>query len=209
MGTADLGEPKAKMLASHLQAPGLQVEHFGMTSEQYARQTRRAPAVVLNRVWTTFRATPGSAHALAGHCRRRRRSGDFTCQVSRHPWPDDSGVPEVCLFREPASAPVGKYRCRRRDCRRTALFRPDDLLSASDVERAPRDKEEFLRARSAKPICFVIQEGVALNSRRKSTRRASSPPSRYRLLHACIVIAEMVAHLMKWPSAPGTAPLPV
>jgi molybdopterin/thiamine biosynthesis adenylyltransferase len=200
MGTADLGEPKAKMLASHLQAPGLQVEHFGMTFEQYARQTRRAPAMVLN----------GLDNIPGRHQVQRTlwpdivvdgAIGDFTCQVSRHPWPDDIAC-LICLFRQPADAPVEKIQMEATGLSQDSLFRPDDLLSASDVERAPRDKQEFLLARLGKPICSVIQEGIAPKLSEEEQEKGFEPSVPFTAcFSACMVVAEMVAHLMKWPSA--------
>jgi len=199
MSTADLGEPKAKMLASHLQAPGLQVEPFGMTFEQYARQTRRAPAVVLN----------GLDNIPGRHQVQRTiwpdivvdgAIGDFTCQVSRHPWPDDIAC-LICLFRDRAAAPAEKRQMQATGLSQESISRPDDLLSASDVERAPRDKQEFLRARLGKPICSVIQEGIALKLSVEEQKKGFEPSVPFTAcFSACMVVAEMVAHLMKWPS---------
>jgi molybdopterin/thiamine biosynthesis adenylyltransferase len=199
MGAANLGEPKAKMLASHLQAPGLQVEPFGMTFEQYARQTRRAPAVVLN-----------GLDNIAGRHQVQRTIwpdivvdgaiGDFTCQVSRHPWPDDIAC-LICLFREPAAAPAEKIQMQATGLSKDSLSRPDDLLSASDVERAPRDKQDFLRARLGKPICSVIQQGIALKLSAEEQEKGFEPSVPFiACFSACMVVAELVAHLMKLPS---------
>jgi molybdopterin/thiamine biosynthesis adenylyltransferase len=200
LGTAELGEAKAKMLASHLQAPGLQVEPFAMTFEQYARQMRRAPAVVLN----------GLDNIPGRHQVQRTlwpdivvdgAIGDFTCQVSRHPWPDDVAC-LICLFREPASAPVETVQMQATGLSQDSLSRPDDLLSASDVERAPREKQEFLRARLGKPICSVIQEGIALTLSAEEQEKGFEPSVPFiACFSACMVVAELVAHLMKWPSA--------
>jgi molybdopterin/thiamine biosynthesis adenylyltransferase len=199
MGTADLGESKAKMLASHLQAPGLQVEPFGMTFEQYARRTRRAPAVVLN----------GLDNIPGRHQVQRTiwpdvvvdgAIGDFTCQVSRHPWPDDIAC-LICLFREPAGVPVEKIQMQATGLSHDSISRPDDLLSASDVDRAPDEKQEFLRARLGKPICSVIQEGVALKLSVDEQQKDFEPSVPFTAcFSACMVVAEMVAHIMKRPS---------
>jgi len=199
MGTADLGESKAKMLASHLQAPGLQVESFGMTFEQYARQTRRAPVVVLN----------GLDNIPGRHQVQRTiwpdvvvdgAIGDFTCQVSRHPWPDDIAC-LICLFREPAGPPVEKIQMQATGLSLDSLLRPDDLLSASDVDRASDEKQEFLRARLGKPICSVIQEGIALKLSVDEQQKGFEPSVPFTAcFSACMVVAEMVAHIMKWPS---------
>lgn len=200
LGTAELGERKAHTLASHLQTPGLQVEPFAMTFEQYARQTHRAPAVVLN----------GLDNITARHQVQRTlwpdiaidgAIGDFTCQVSRHPWPDDVAC-LICLFRETASLPVESLQMRATGLSQESLSRPDALLNASDVDRAPREKQEFLRARLGKPICSVIQEGIALTLSAQEQEKGFEPSVPFiACFSACMVVAEMVAHLMKWPSA--------
>ena len=199
METADLGESKAKILASHLRTPGLQVESFGVTFEQYARQTRRAPAVVLN----------GLDNIPARHQVQRTiwpdvvvdgAIGDFTCQVSRHPWPDDIAC-LICLFREPAGAPVEKVQMQATGLSPDSLSRPDDLLSTSDVDRAPEEKRDFLRARLGKPICSVIQEGIALKISADEQQKGFEPSVPFTAcFSACMVVAEMVSHIMKWPS---------
>jgi len=200
MGTADLNKPKARMLATHLRAPGLQVEPFGMTTfEQYARQTRRAPAMVLN----------GLDNIPARHQVQRTlwpdlvvdgAIGDFTCQVSRHPWPDDIAC-LICLFREPGSALTEKIQMQATGLSQDSLSRPDDILSASDVEHAPPEKQEFLRAQLGKPICSVIQEGVALKLSAEEQEKGFEPSVPFTAcFSACMVVAELVAHQMKWPS---------
>ncbi len=200
LGTAELGEAKAKMLAAHLQAPGLQVEPYAMTFEQYARKTRRAPSVVLN----------GLDNIPARHQVQRTlwpdivvdgAIGDFTCQVSRHPWPDDIAC-LLCLFRELAGAPVETVQTQATGLSQESLSRPDDLLSAIDVERAPREKQEFLRARLGKPICSVIQEGIALTLSAEEQEKGFEPSVPFiACFSACMAVAELVAHLMQWPSA--------
>jgi molybdopterin/thiamine biosynthesis adenylyltransferase len=199
MGTPDVGASKAKTLAAHLKTPLLAVQAFGMTFEEYARQSRNIPAVVLN----------GLDNIAARHQVQRTlwpdivvdgAIGDFTCQVSRHPWPADMAC-LICLFRDPPGAPAEKIQIQATGLPLERLSRPDDFLSASDVESAPAEKREFLRARLGRPICSVIQEGVALKISAETQRKGFEPSVPFTAcFSACMVVAEMIAHLMKWPS---------
>jgi hypothetical protein len=199
MGTADLGASKAKTLAARLQMPLLQVEPFEMTFEEYARQARATPALVLN----------GLDNIPARHQVQRTTwpdlivdgaIGDFTCQVSRHPWPDDIAC-LICLFREPAGAPAETVQMQATGLSLESLSRPEDLLSALDVNRAPSEKREFLRARLGRPICSVIQEGIALKISADEQQKGFEPSVPFTAcFSACMIVAEMIAHIMKWPS---------
>ena len=74
-------------------------------------------------------------------------------------------------------------------------------MSASDVDHAPDDKREFLRARLGRPICSVIQEGIALKISADEQQKGFEPSVPFTAcFSACMVVAEMIAHLMKWPS---------
>jgi molybdopterin/thiamine biosynthesis adenylyltransferase len=200
MGTADLGASKAETLAACLQSPLVQAEPFKMTIEEYARLGRRTPPVVMN----------GLDNIPARHQIQRSTwadlivdgaIGDFTCQVSRHPWPDDVAC-LVCLFREPAGASAETVQREATGLSPETLSRPEDLLSAADVDRAPDEKREFLRARLGKPICSVIQEGIAMKISEDEQRKGFEPSVPFTAcFSACMVVAEMVAHIMKWPSA--------
>jgi hypothetical protein len=69
------------------------------------------------------------------------------------------------------------------------------------VDRAPVEKREFLRARLGKPICSVIQEGIALKISEDEQQKRFEPSVPFTAcFSACMVVAEMVAHTMKWPS---------
>ena len=82
------------------------------------------------------------------------------------------------------------------------LSRQEDLLSAADLDRAPEDKREFLRARIGRPICSVIQEGIALMISQDEQQKGFEPSVPFTAcFSSCMVVAEMIAHIMKWPSA--------
>jgi hypothetical protein len=126
--------------------------------------------------------------------------GDFTCQVSRHPWPDDVAC-LMCLFREPAGAAAEVLQMQATGLGLERVSVPDSLVAASDVEKAPGEKQDFLRSRIGRPICSVIQEGIALKISAEQQQKGFEPSVPFTAcFSACMVVAEMIAHLMKWPS---------
>jgi len=199
MGGCDLGGSKARTLAGHIRTPALEAEAFEMTFEEYARDARPIPAIVLN----------GLDKISARHQVQRTlwpdiivdgAIGDFTCQVSRHPWPDDVAC-LICLFREPGGVAAEVLQMQATGLSIERVSRPDTLVAASDVESAPGDKQGFLRARLGRPICSVIQEGIALRISAEQQQRGFEPSVPFTAcFSACMVVAEMIAHVMKWPS---------
>jgi hypothetical protein len=82
-----------------------------------------------------------------------------------------------------------------------ALQFPDALITEIDVDRAPAEKREFLRARIGRPVCSVIQEGVALAISAVDQQEGFQPSVPFvACFSACMVVAELVAHLCNWPS---------
>lgn len=199
MGAHELDASKATTLAARLRKPLLEVQDYEMTFGEYASDGRAIPAVVLN----------GLDNIPARHQVQRvlwpdlivdGAIGDFTCQVSRHPWPDDVAC-LICLFREPAGATAETLQMQATGLSLESLSRPDALLSASDVDRAASEKREFLRARLGRPICSIIQEGIALKISADTQQKGFEPSVPFTAcFSACMVVAEVIAHTMKWPT---------
>ena len=199
MGTHDLDVSKATTLAAHLRKPHLEVQAYEMTFAEYARDARAIPAVVLNGL-DNIPARHQVQRALWPDVAVDGAIGDFMCQVSRHPWPDDVAC-LICLFREQQGAQAETIQTQATGLPLERLLRPDDLLSASDVENAPHDKRDFLRARLGRPICSVIQEGIALKISADQQQKGFEPSVPFTAcFSACMVVAEVIAHLMKLPS---------
>lgn len=199
MGTHDLGDSKASMLAGHLRTPLLEVQGYEMKFEEYARYARAIQAVVLNGV-DNIPARHQVQRGLWPDVVVDGAIGDFMCQVSRHPWPDDVAC-LICLFREQAGAQAERIQMEATGLPLDRLLLPDALLSVSDVENAPDEKRDFLRARLGRPICSVIQEGIALKLSLDQQQEGFEPSVPFTAcFSACMVVAEMIAHLMKWPS---------
>jgi hypothetical protein len=81
------------------------------------------------------------------------------------------------------------------------VSRPDALVATSDVENAPGDKQGFLRFRIGRPICSVIQEGIALKISAEQQQKGFDPSVPFTAcFSASMVVTEMIAYIMKWPS---------
>ena len=81
------------------------------------------------------------------------------------------------------------------------VSRPDALVATSNVENAPGDKQGFLRSRIGRPICSVIQEGIALKISVEQRQKGFEPSVPFMpCFSASMVVTEMIAYIMKWPS---------
>jgi len=199
MGTQDIGASKAKTLAAHLRRPLLEAQGFEVTFEEYAQGARALPAVVLNGL-DNISARHQVQRALWPDVVVDGAIGDFMCQVSRHPWPDDVAC-LICLFREQAGARAEALQMQATGLPLERVLRPEALVSTSDVENAPVEKRDFLRARLGRPICSVIQEGIAQKISEDQQQKGFEPSVPFTAcFSACMVAAEMIGHAMKWPS---------
>jgi molybdopterin/thiamine biosynthesis adenylyltransferase len=199
IGEADLGASKAETLARYVRTPFFDAQAFAMPFDQYDSGGRAMPAVVLN----------GLDNISARHQVQRTlwpdvivdgAIGDFTCQVSRHPWPDNVAC-VMCLFREPSGVAAEVVQMHATGLSAERVSRPDALVAASDVESAPGDKQDFLWSRIGRPICSVIQEGIALRISAEQQQKGFEPSVPFTAcFSACMVVAEMIAQIMKWPS---------
>lgn len=199
MGLHDLDASKAKTLAAQLRRPLLEVQDYEVTFEAYARDARAIPAVVVNGL-DNIPARHQVQRAIWPDIVVDGAIGDFMCQVSRHAWPDDVAC-LICLFREQADAPAETLQMQATGLPLERVLQPDALVSASDVENAPGEKRDFLRGHLGRPICSVIQEGIALKISAEQQQKGFEPSVPFTAcFSACMVVAEMIAHLMQWPS---------
>lgn len=125
--------------------------------------------------------------------------GDFECQVSRHPWNEDVACLR-CLFREPnqsadrlASQATG-----------LSLFRTQqasDVLTNDDVQTAPIDKRDWLRAHIGQKVCSVIQEGVAEQISKEQHREGFEPSVPFAAaLSASMIVGELIKYICGFPT---------
>jgi molybdopterin/thiamine biosynthesis adenylyltransferase len=199
IGADQLGQPKAEVLASMLNTPRLDATGFPMAFERYLNERSVIPEVVVN----------GLDNISARHEVQRElwpdvifdgAIGDFTCQASRHPWPDDIAC-LICMFREPVGKAADVLQSEATGLSLDRVCDPDGTIAQSDVDHAPAERQKFLRARLGRRICSVIQEGIALQVSEDQQAKGFEPSVPFTAcFSACMVVAEVVAHLMNWPS---------
>jgi molybdopterin/thiamine biosynthesis adenylyltransferase len=198
IGPADIPDAKAAVMEEYLKQHGVDAEGVVMPFEEFAIAVKKYPAIVLNGL-DNIGVRHEVQRSLWPNVVIDGAIGDFTCQVSRHPWPDDVAC-LICLFREPAESAEDLQK-EATGLSPKALAQPDRLLEEADVLDASVDKQEFLRARLGRPICSVVQEGIAekISNDRQAAGFQPSVPF-VATFSACMVMAEAVAHICGWPS---------
>lgn len=125
--------------------------------------------------------------------------GDFGCQVSRHPWGEDSACLR-CLFREPAGEAAELVASRATGLRPERVGHPDDAVSQSDVESAPDTHREWLKARLGHTVCSVVQEGV-VSAISELPEKGFAPSVPFvACMSAAMIVSELVKHAAGWPT---------
>jgi molybdopterin/thiamine biosynthesis adenylyltransferase len=125
-------------------------------------------------------------------------TGDFPCQVSRHPWGVDVACMR-CLFRNPAGASVETVASHATGLGLDRVVKPFDLVSEEDVASAPEGKRAFLLSRVGKEVCAVVAEAVAKQLSEGEQRAGFEPSVPFvACLSACMVVAEMVKTRAGW-----------
>ena len=71
--------------------------------------------------------------------------GDFMCQVSRHPWPEDIAC-ILCLFQQPVGRPTEEVQSEVTGLSKLRLQNPDTVVTNEDVEAAAPEKKDFLKS---------------------------------------------------------------
>jgi hypothetical protein len=129
--------------------------------------------------------------------------GPTSCEVTLHPWPGDLSC-LLCDFEEPA-APARQIQLAATGLRADRLDQPDSPITAEDVATAPSERRQWLQQQIGKSVCSVVSEGVLseLSSREHPNGFAPSAPF-VACLSACMVVAELVRHVMGWPAALAT-----
>lgn len=126
--------------------------------------------------------------------------GTFGCQVSRHPWGEDTAC-LMCLFPRETGESAEQVASRvigLRPERAAQLLEP---VTEEDVIAAPRDKRDWLQARIGKKICSVIPEGLAQSISTERQREGFEPSVPFvACLSACMMVTELVREVAGWGS---------
>lgn len=118
--------------------------------------------------------------------------GDFSCQVSRHPWDGDVACMR-CLFRHPPGEDAHLAACRVTGLTVESARAALDFVSDTDIENAPADKKQLLRDNKGRPRCSVISEALARELSGSPERFSPSAP-----FVACFSGAMVAAEFIKY-----------
>jgi len=119
--------------------------------------------------------------------------GDFACQVSRHPWNEDTACVQ-CLFRHPPGEAAETVATRLTGLGGERVSSMDSPVTEDDVRAAPTERRDWLRARVGKSVCSVVQEAVAQQISADALRPGFAPSV---LFVACLSSSMVVAELVK------------
>jgi len=200
VGPSDIGRDKAIFAADFLR-PQLDVKGF---PEEFASFVERIGArnvwrpVVLNAL-DNINARH-AVQALWPDLIFDGAIGDFGCQVSRHPWGEDTAC-LLCLFRHPSGESAELVASRATGLRISRVPRATEVVTEEDVREAPSDKKEWLRTRLRRSICSVIQEAMVQQISDEAQRADFQPSVPFvACLSASMVVAELVKSLAGWPT---------
>jgi molybdopterin/thiamine biosynthesis adenylyltransferase len=194
VGPDDVGKSKADCLAVALQKAGIQARGFFGSFDHYARDLHRYPAIVVNGldnidVRHQVQRTLWPDVVIDGAI------GDFTCQVSRHPWSEDVAC-LVCLFQAAAGRRAEEIQSDATGLPADRLNDPDSLVTQADVEAAPSEKQEVLRSHLGHPICSVVEHAIAQQVSERQLESAFEPSVPFvACFTACMVMTEVLIHL--------------
>lgn len=197
MAPDDSEKSKSTRLASILNNCGIRANGFAGTFERYARDLQQFPQIVLNAldnidVRHEVQRTLWPNIAIDGAI------GDFMCQVSRHPWPDDIAC-LICLFQQQPSRPAEDVQSDVTGLSKVRLQNPNAVVTGDDVKAAPPDKRDVLKSHVGQPICSVVEHAMAqkISSEQQSADFEPSVPF-VACFSACMVMTEALAYLCDW-----------
>ena len=191
--------PKARALADILTERGIQAEGIFDSFDRYAEKLKIYPEVVLNGL-DNIDVRHEVQRSLWPNVVIDGAIGDFTCQVSRHPWPDDVAC-LICMFRKSDGRPAHEIQSAASGLPSSRLADPDSLVTQADVEAAPPEKRDFLRRYLGKPVCSVVQNAMAQAISEEKQRTDFEPSVPFvATFSACMVVTEALIRLCGWKS---------
>ncbi len=195
----DIDQLKANVLARILRSSGINAVPIPQSFEVYAKKIRQSPEIVLNAL-DNIDTRHEVQRSLWPNIVIDGAIGDFTCQVSRHPWIGDIAC-LICLFQNPTGHFAEKLQSEATGLPKDRLQHPDSILTLSDVSTAASDKQDFLLSRVGRPLCSVVQDGIAQMLSTEKQRGDFRPSVPFvACFSACMVLSETLAYLSGWES---------
>ena len=197
IGPRELGTPKATFVKDLL-SPGLEVEVIQRRVEDTIDQLggeHSIPSIFLNGV-DSVGARIAVQDLWPDTVIDGAMGGPTIAQVSVHPWGTDVACLK-CLFREGGAEPIEVVQQRSTGLSMVRLSEVNSLVNEEDVLLAPETRRTWLKARVGKPVCSVIEEGVADEMSMQRQRAEFRPAVPFvATMSATFVVGELVRHLM-------------
>ena len=108
IGSDELTKPKALVLSECLTKAGKDAKGYHMPFEQYMKEVDTHEAIVINGL-DNIDVRHDVQRSLWPDVVIDGAIGDFTCQVSRHPWAGNIAC-LICLFRRPDAGPAEEFQ---------------------------------------------------------------------------------------------------
>lgn len=125
---------------------------------------------------------------------------DFGCQVSRHPWSEDTACLR-CLFQKKSGESAVEVGSIATGLSRDRISNPEEPVTELDIENAPEEKRSWLRGQLGKPICSVVKEGVAKQISQRDLDAKFEPSVPFvACFSASMVVGELVKYVAGWSS---------
>ena len=192
IGPADIGVDKA-IFAANLLRPGLEAE--GAAEEVTAFVARNNAAGAWRPIVINALDNIEARHAVQDlwpDVILDGAIGDFACQVSRHPWLEDTACLR-CLFRLPAGETSELVASRASGLRTSRIWGDTEVVTEEDVREAPFDKKKWLRARVGRLVCSVVEEAVAQQISAEAQNAGFQPSVPFvACLSASMIVGEFV-----------------
>lgn len=193
IGPRDIGIDKATFAAEILTAAGIRAVGFREDIDRFAERLGSElphPPVVLTGLDSI--EARHAAQDLWPDLIIDGAIGDFGCQVSRHPWNEDTACLR-CLFRQPVRDAAERIASRASGLNEARTRGADAPVTEADVLAAPPEKRNWLRERIGHSICSVIGEATAQLLTEEQQRHGFEPSVPFvACLSASMAIAELV-----------------
>lgn len=124
--------------------------------------------------------------------------GDFSCQVSRHPWGEDLACLR-CLFPEPVGPSTEVVQSLATGLPVEMLRDGEALLTEAHLRAAREDKREFLRTMLGHRICAVARVGMAQQLSREQHDQHFQPSLPFvACASGAMLVGELVRRCAGW-----------
>lgn len=121
--------------------------------------------------------------------------GDFACQVVTHVWGRETACLK-CLFTEPPAPDPILVASQETGISPERVRQADSIVTDQDVQQAPTEKREKLRAQIGRKMCSVVSEAVIAKMSADGHNTSFSPSVPFvATMSSAMVVATLIKYL--------------